>query len=143
MSFRVVDHTLNFLLKCVKVKINSPSWYWTRGRSSGQRNPLRLISSSFSLYGSYFFYPWDPESQSKKSLLISHLMNLLLNNPSVLFPSLLQNNKKRLTDPRFDDKEFERSRICLVSQLEAFNSKQRQPNSEEEMIYYVYNPGWF
>lgn len=95
MSFRVVDHTLNFLLKCVKVKINSPSWYWTRGRSSGQRNPLRLISSSFSLYGSYFFYPWDPESQSKKSLLISHLMNLLLNNPSVFFPSLLQTTKKQ------------------------------------------------
>lgn len=80
---------------------------------------------------------------SEQKSLISHLMNLLLNNPSVLFPSLLQNNKKRLTDPRFDDKEFERSRICLVSQLEAFNSKQRQSNSEEEMIYYVYNPGWF
>lgn len=70
-------------------------------------------------------------------------MNLLLNNPSVFFPSLLQNNKKRRTDPRSDDKEFERSRICLVSQLEAFNSKQKQPNSEEEMVYYVYNPDWF
>lgn len=70
-------------------------------------------------------------------------MNLLLNNPRVFFRSLLQNNKKRQTDPRSDDKEFERSRSCLVSQLEAFNSKQRQPNSEEEMVYYVYNPGWF
>lgn len=71
-------------------------------------------------------------------------MNLLLNNPSVFFPSLLQNNKKTgLTDLRFDDKEFERSRICLVSQLEAFNSKQRQPNSEEEMVYYGCNPDWF
>lgn len=70
-------------------------------------------------------------------------MNLLLNNPRVFFRSLLQNNKKRQTDPRSDDKEFERSRICLVSQLEAFNSKQRQPNSEEEMIYYGCNPDWF
>lgn len=33
--------------------------------------------------------------------------------------TLLQNNTKRLTDPRFDDKEFEKSGICLVSQLEA------------------------
>lgn len=80
---------------------------------------------------------------SEQKSLISHLMNLLLNNPSVFFPSLLQNNKKRRTDPRSDDKEFERSRICLVSQLEAFNSKQRQPNSEEEMVYYVCNPEWF